>query len=173
MTTIINTHCERCGKELVDAQTKPRKFCNISCQWPNRTNNAGQLIVAYRRDNPDMTLIEIGELVGVSKERVRQILSKANVETRSTNRIPKPLPNCRRCGEIVPTRNRIYCSNECQHPDGRTIVNCHFCNKEVNLTSAQYRTRLRRSSFIHCSKDCMYASQRGMTRKNYHTPKEE
>lgn len=167
MTTIINTHCERCGESLPDAHIKPRKFCDISCQWPNRTNNASQLIIDYRQSNPNMTLVEIGDLVGVSKERVRQILAKANIETRSTNRIPKSLPNCKNCGKPVPSRGRLYCSNECQHPNGKTKINCHYCDKEIILRSAEYRTRIQRARYIHCSKECLAESQRGRTKNNY------
>jgi len=82
-------------------------------------------VVELRTHHPHMTLREIGEELGITRERVRQILTSENLETRSTARIPIPMPPCRRCGNFVPYRKRIFCSSICQHPTGRTIVMCH------------------------------------------------
>ena len=125
-------------------------------------------IVTYLREtNPAMTLQEIGSHVGISRERVRQILVSEHLETRSTARIPIPMPPCRRCGNFVPYRKRIFCSSICQHPTGRTIVMCHSCGKEISLMTSIYKTRQARAAHIHCSRTCRDNSRRGHPIKQY------
>ena len=124
-------------------------------------------VKSLRQSNPGMTLIEIGEEVGVTRERVRQILASENLETRSTARIPIPMPPCRRCGNFVPYRKRIFCSSICQHPTGRTIVMCHSCGKEISLMTSIYKTRQARAAHIHCSRTCRDNSRRGHPIKQY------
>ena len=123
--------------------------------------------IQLRKAYPDMTLAAIGETIGVSRERVRQILSSENLETRSVGRIPVPMPLCRTCNNPVPIRKRIYCSPECQRPHGKTSTNCHFCNKEIILMTSQYNARTSRNVHIHCSRECRSADRRGKTNLRY------
>ena len=118
-------------------------------------------VVELRTHHPHMTLIEIGDEVGVTRERVRQILVSENLETRSTARIPIPMPPCRRCGNPVPYRKRIFCSAICQRPTGRTIVNCNYCGKEISLMTSTYKTRHARAAHIHRSRTCRDNTRRG------------
>ena len=118
-------------------------------------------VVELRTHHPHMTLIEIGDEVGVTRERVRQILVSENLETRSTARIPIPMPPCKRCGTPVPYRKRIFCSAICQRPTGRTIVNCNYCGKEISLMTSTYKTRHARAAHIHCSRTCRDNTRRG------------
>ena len=53
---------------------------------------ARERIINYRKNHPYMTLEAIGINVGVTKERVRQILHSENLETRSVPRNPDPMP---------------------------------------------------------------------------------
>jgi len=123
--------------------------------------NNTQAIINYRNHYPDMTLEEIGLTVGVTKQRVSQILTKANVETRSRKKIPAPMPKCQTCGNPVSHRRRLFCGYTCQFPQGKTSTNCHYCNKELTLMTSVYNSRLRRSRFIHCSRACRDSSRRG------------
>ena len=138
--------------------------------------NTTQATINYRNHYPDMTLEEIGINVGLTKQRVSQILTKANVETRSLKKIPAPFPNCQTCGKPVShlqqidaltshqkasVRRRLFCSTACQFPQGKTSTNCHYCNKELIFMTSVYNTRLRRSRFIHCSRACRDSSRRG------------
>ena len=59
-------------------------------------------IVTLREENPNMTLREIGEIVNRTRERVRQILTSEDAETRSAKRIEsdnRPDPICRVCNK--------------------------------------------------------------------------
>jgi len=124
-------------------------------------------ITELRKNNPNMTLQEIGETVGVSRERVRQILHSEQLETRSVDRIPVPMPLCKTCNNPVPLRKRIYCSAECQRPEGKTTLNCHYCNKEITVMSSIYRARTKRATNVHCSRVCRDATRRGKPRIRY------
>ena len=118
-------------------------------------------VKSLRIANPDMTLREIGEELGITRERVRQILTSEHLETRSTARIPTPMPPCKRCGNPVLYRKRLFCSRICQRPTGRTIVMCHSCGKEISLMTSIYKTRHARAAHIHCSRTCRDNSRRG------------
>jgi len=124
-------------------------------------------VIELRKHHPEMTLQAIGTELGISRERVRQILTSENIETRSLGRIPVPMPLCKNCNNPVPLRKRIYCSPECQRPNGKTTTHCHFCNKEIVLMSAQYRARSSRATHIHCSRECRGADRRGKTNLRY------
>jgi len=130
------------------------------------TSHSRDKVIEIRKDNPDMTLLEIGIETGVSKQRVSQILISENLETRSTHRIPLPMPACKRCGVPVPYRRRLYCSSTCQRPAGKTVIVCHFCGKEVSLMTSMYKIRVTRSKYMHCSRACRDNSRRGQPR-NY------
>ena len=130
---------------------------------------ARERIINYRKNHPYMTLEAIGINVGVTKERVRQILHSENLETRSVPRIPDPMPGCRACGKPVNYRRRIFCSSECQFPLGKTHTNCHHCNIEITLMTSVYNSRMRRAKFIHCSRPCRDNTRRGTPLKAYKT----
>jgi len=125
------------------------------------------IVIYLREQNPEMTLQEIGLHVGISKQRVGQILVSENLETRSTGKIPIPMPNCKHCGTPLPTRQRTYCTSKCQYPNGRTITRCHYCNKEINFMTAVYKARNSRAKYVHCSQKCRDASRRGQTNERY------
>ena len=130
---------------------------------------ARERIIDYRKNHPYMTLEAIGTNVGVTKERVRQILHSENLETRSVPRIPDPMPGCRACGKPVNYRRRIFCSSECQFPLGKTHTNCHHCNTEITLMTSVYNSRMRRAKFIHFSRPCRDNTRRGTPLKAYKT----
>ena len=64
------------------------------------------------------TLQQVGDHFGVTRERVRQVLSAAGYATRRPPRVPivrdpGPRPECRVCGADVPVGRRSYCSDPC------------------------------------------------------------
>ena len=113
-----------------------------------------QRAIAYRKAFPDMTLKEIGDAVGYTRERIRQILAKENLSTRSRGRTPKPKPLCQGCSEPVPRRRMLYCSAECRNPNGKTTFTCANCNTNVTVMTSVYKSRLSKSSKIYCGRTC-------------------
>jgi orotate phosphoribosyltransferase-like protein len=64
---------------------------------------------------PEMTMAEIARQVGVSRERVRQIIRQTDKKFRSRAQIKLGEKNCRNCGKKFRLRNRKqqYCSLAC------------------------------------------------------------
>jgi len=83
-------------------------------------------IVQFKLMNPTMALRKIGEIFGISGERVRQICSVYQVETK---RIISSHP-CKGCGEsIVGQVAKKFCSTECLFHYLYTALICNSCNQ--------------------------------------------
>ena len=118
-------------------------------------NTKWQQAVEYRKAFPEMTLKEIGDAVGYTRERIRQILSVEKLSTRSSGRIHgKPKSLCVPCDQPVPRRRMLYCSKECRYPEGKTTFNCSYCNQSVTVMTSVYKSRSSRSSNIYCNRTC-------------------
>ena len=97
-----------------------------------------QKICLLRIEHPDMTLEAIGKKVGVTRERVRQLLKREGLPTVSTNghttsyRVPRG--KCVTCGDQIGLDKHIssrYCSRECIPTKGSAIcfITCYRCGK--------------------------------------------
>jgi len=133
--------------------------------------------IQLRIDNPDMTLLAIGNIVGITKERVRQILKKAGMETRSTkeayNRQPPHLKfskqPCPTCNKPVPYRqinSKTYNSYhpkyhiECRPSQLFMDLVCPYCDKSFQLGMYYYNRKLKclqngSQKAIYCSRQCV------------------
>ena len=115
-------------------------------------------VVKLRKEQPNMTLQEMGGQIGISRERVRQILVSENLSTRSIKEVErrtfKPLPRCESCNLPTKAYNRKYCSNNCRFPNGWTTFACYRCGKEITIETSQYKKRVKHYNHIHCSKSC-------------------
>ena len=112
-----------------------------------------QEVIALRTANPQMTCTEISPLVGVSRQRVDQILREEGLPTVA---IRPPMPSCRLCGNPVPKRVLTYCSTACRSADRRVELVCSCCGKVFSLCKGEYVARLRKriSSLWFCSNEC-------------------
>ncbi len=115
-----------------------------------------------RRDNPAMTLDAIGKQVGVSRERIRQLLKKAGLETHSTGNHRRAWRPCAmECGRLT---LRTYCSRKCSaaayHLRMSTVLTCTQCGKEFLRQNALIRTRAKNylgkytTTNVFCNKVC-------------------
>jgi len=130
-------------------------------------------IVILRKENPGMTLREIGELVHRTRERVRQILSSEDVETRSAKRVEnanRPNPICRVCHKeftaIKDKKKKVYCrecmSNGAWNVDmglrrrriPRIDVPCTYCSTIVNIRETLYKRKQKKHKNLFCSSSC-------------------
>ncbi len=90
LTIKINT-CHRCGHKW-----KNHKNCQVSSMCPHcrtifwnidkrdRRGDNYFKVCGLRQSNPQFTLLQIANLLGISKERVRQLLNNAHLPTRGT-----------------------------------------------------------------------------------------
>ena len=120
--------------------------------WQSRQG----LVVALRSKFPCATLGEIGEVAGVSRERVRQLLKKNGVPTRAY-RTPPQLYACMTCGKAS-TYVR-FCSAECRLEVSHPRVSCAWCHSEFRRNATQIKVWAIRGSKQgpFCSRRCFYA----------------
>jgi len=110
-----------------------------------------QYIISLRERNPCMTLARIGDIVGVSGERIRQILKTHNVETKAIYRQSRV--TCELCG--TPTSNRHFCSRACQSKASRVQAVCDCCGKLFEMRKSQLLGRTKAGyKHIFCSQSC-------------------
>ena len=117
-----------------------------------------QQIIQLRLENPRIRAIKLAELVGITRERVRQILKKEGLTTKFEEDYPvRPPTFCLTCGNVTPTRGRKYCSKEC-YVRKRVVISCAECGKRMEFRPSEHRARLRQttSGKLFCSRSCFY-----------------
>lgn len=113
--------------------------------------------VLRRRTEEDQTLEEIAQFFSVTRERIRQIQTKAErkLGLEHFRRKPAPDKTCLQCGIIYSGRHKSnYCSKQCWH-DSRVIKkNCSQCGIEFTSLSMKARIKRNRSGLFFCSRRC-------------------
>ena len=121
-------------------------------------------VIELRQENPDMTLKAIGEKVGISRERVRQILKREGLTTVSTNghttsyRVPRG--KCKTCGDQIGLDKELdakYCSRACIQTKGRAIsfITCYRCGKVKSAPKTEAKWRAIKNEHTYCSRTCV------------------
>jgi len=147
-------------------------------------------IMQLRLDNPTMTLEEMGQQVGLTRERIRQILKHNNVPTRAISKYPqrkcancqKPLTNTQ--GSMLHVRASSpaisYCNTQCRQSKLYDYYPCDYCGRLVWKRKKEYKHLKTLSQTFHCSHSCSHLHQwntdgairawgnRGTKRENYH-----
>ncbi len=90
-----------------------------------------------RLENPRLPAVEIARSVGVSRERIRQILLALHMPTRIE---AEPVKWCRMCG-IPIHKLKTFCSRECRSQAHTIAVTCYGCGIVFVLRRAIYRVR--------------------------------
>lgn len=122
---------------------------------------------------PHGALTAIAEEVGVSRQRVQQIVAKRGLTVSRRGHLPSTtLYECRYCKapftKANKSRSGMYCSVTCGVADRTLHLICDQCGKPFSL-SGQRRTvwlanRKRSPTLLrtYCSRACMAASIRGL-----------
>lgn len=125
-------------------------------------------VCTLRQQNPCLTLIEIGDQLGVTRERVRQILKKEGMSTRALY-VPKyGRFSCVVCDKVfVPERatsTRLYCSVQCQKEAAMITLSCDWCGNLFKRPIYKEKPTLARhpGKNVFCNKHC-YGSWFGYT----------
>lgn len=136
-------------------------------------------IIELRTTHPEMTLEAIGQQVSLTKERVRQVLVKAELTTLSTGRMTtkmKPIEPCVQCGsfeKIFVTKHSIFCSPTCRrvaaqdrwqqwhkdNPDRSTTYACTYCGKLKTIRTTLYERQVKHHKNLFCSHACSLSAQ--------------
>lgn len=101
-------------------------------------------VIHLREKNPCMTLQAIGDACGISRERVRQILSEDGLKTVSV----RMYNVCLNCGKT--TKNKMFCNVSCQKEYSHITVECFYCGKPIEKEQSQ----LVRGRLTFCSRSC-------------------
>ena len=94
-----------------------------------------------RLGNPLLPAVDIARQVGVSRERVRQLLVRLGLPTRIK---PEPVQWCRVCEKPI-RKVQSFCSMECWSTFHRIKVICYGCGITFSLRKSVYRARSRRN----------------------------
>lgn len=121
-----------------------------------------ELVKIERVLSPEATLKQIAAKFGITRERVRQILAKANLPTR--HRTPgKSYYACNNCGRVFPPHGsrspNIFCSWECfklYHQANKfATLACDECGKLFKLRYTQLSARVKHGQkHFFCSRSC-------------------
>ncbi len=113
---------------------------------------------AIREGNPRALAVNIAKEVGVSRERVRQILVRFDLPTRI---LKEPTNWCCFCVKPIP-KAKLYCSRYCHERGHKVQVVCRACGVEFTLRLSVYHVRSRRSKAggLWCSRACWSANHR-------------
>ncbi len=109
---------------------------------------ARSYIKRLRVNNPCISASSIARRVGVSRERVRQILTDEGLSTRRY--IQKYV--CAGCGKI--TNNTRFCSRKCRHEYYNPQVECYQCHKLFRRKASQLYSPRQLHKYYFCSKHC-------------------
>ena len=117
--------------------------------------NIRQLIRMIRLTHPEYALQTIGNMVGRSRERVRQILAEEGLPTKHTS--PKLQKQCKRCKNLH--YNKIYCSQECFFSDHNLLITCAYCKREFSKSIGKFNHTLKKNPNrinynFYCSRIC-------------------
>lgn len=111
-------------------------------------------IITLRKRYPCMTLAAIGRKVGLSRERVRQILVDENVETKRMRQSYICL-NCRKIFIPQPNhRRKSFCSAKCYHEYHSLILICEQCGKPFERLVSRILDQRQKHTYYFCSKIC-------------------
>jgi len=112
-------------------------------------SGVGFKVLEILEENPSIPYSTIGDMVGVTRERVRQIAQKNGYPPRNGALKLKPCPIC---GKDFSTRN-LYCSLACSHNAmrNRIVVNCHQCGETFERRPGAMRSK---SGKYFCSRVC-------------------
>jgi len=109
-------------------------------------------VIALRRQDPTATLQQIANTFRLSRERVRQILARANVATKAE----RVIRLCGVCEKPLNHNQPKHCSLSCRHQASIVGIICSNCGNLFLIPKGQFNARKKRhlSDYFFCSKVC-------------------
>lgn len=107
-------------------------------------------VLVLKDDNPQLSLAEIGREVGLSRERVRQIIKASGKVYKKVDKEICPL--CQ--GQKKPRTK--YCKT-CYHKLRTIVLKCPQCGKEIERRKSSYTYRKEKQHQLdfYCSRECL------------------
>lgn len=113
-------------------------------------------LIETRRRNPCATLEQLGAKYDISRERVRQILSRYGEQTKHYEQTY----DCIQCGKPFIKKGSRFCSKECSFNYHHLKLTCSWCGKEFYRRVCEFLSYKSRSKGMshgtnyYCSKKC-------------------
>ena len=122
----------------------------LPVQNPSAKSDTRQKVRGLRSANLSMKMTEIAKIVGVSRQRVYQILQEENLPTKS--HVKKFLYECPVCGKVS---SHKFCSDKCKKNWLQIPVICSECGTLFIRSRKQFMNSYRyHSDVLFCSKKC-------------------
>lgn len=132
----------------------PRRFPHRrrrSVPYPHPMALRDLALISYHEENPRATLKEMGQEFAITRERVRQILSRVGLRTRRTRKYI-----CQDCGKALAGATKSGRCRECQKVFNRITLTCAICGlvfqRRRRLHFPTKHPRILAEAF--CSKKC-------------------
>ena len=113
-----------------------------------------QRVLDIRKKDPLRKAIDIAWEIGISRERVRQLLNELGLPTNLKN--PKKIYLCRGCGRsILYTQRRTMLCAICKTKSNYQLVTCEVCGKQFPRRNCVVTaTKKRGYEHVFCSYSC-------------------
>jgi len=114
-------------------------------------------LAKIRWTNPCATLQEMGDRLGVSRERIRQMLNKLELPTRHYSE--KKMVGCLECGSLI-KEGKEFCNVKCRKSYNSVLVTCSQCGKLIKrkpsmVLSSKSRIRKGYKGNYYCDRKCL------------------
>jgi len=119
---------------------------------PLHSLNTREQVMELRSADLSMTMSEIANSLGISRQRVFQILRDEGLPTKRYIKLKKRLYQCLVCGRISP---REFCSDECKKKWHQIPIVCTRCGKLFfrNVTHLLHNYR-QHNHGLFCGRRC-------------------
>ena len=127
----------------------------IQCRQVNASNSSSESdnrkrVTDIRSTDLSVTMSEIGRMVGISRQRVYQILNEEGLATKHPTK--KYQYRCPECGAIS---TRKFCCVECKKRWQQVPVICSGCGKLFFRNQSRFLNYYRyHNDVLFCSKEC-------------------
>ena len=119
---------------------------------PPRGSVVRKQVIELRSANLSMTMSEIARRVGMSRQRVFQILQEEGLPTKHCVNIKKY--QCLECGAVSPHK---FCSDECKKKWQQIPIICNGCGKLFFRNVTQFLHNYRKHNHaLFCSNNCAH-----------------
>ena len=173
----VTLDCSQCGKEFYlcfgdynfrankNKKQEQKLYCSCKCynedqkgqsHQTQQTKDRMEKLAKIRWTNPCATLQEMGNRLGVSRERIRQMLNKMELPTRHYT--DKKMVGCLECGNPI-EEGKKFCDRKCQNAYNKILVTCNQCGKLIEripsvVIFTERRVRMGYKGNFYCDRKC-------------------
>lgn len=173
--------CQKCGYQWFKRKETNVQVCPF-CRHPDGTRVYGlrkyrvsqrqkgpnfEKVLAMRKVTPCISMQEIGEKLGITRERVRQILKSAGQPTK--HYVARHM--CAGCGRKLQSNNKSGYCQKCSKERNRIPLVCDECSTLFYRTKAEVLNRAKQNGYegkVFCSKHCQGVNLARIARFSIH-----